>query len=720
MKNLYLLIVGFLVISNNLLAQVAINTDGSSPDNSAMLDIKSTTMGLLVPRLTQAQRDAILSPAAWLVIFQTDGTPGLYYNSGSTSLPVWTPVGSQWSTNGNKIFYNTGFVGIGVSNPASDLDIRGNNPDYGGVFMLGNSDLTHRIVLFGGRQNDPFPFINWKQGDPLRFTTDEGGWSEKMRITSDGKVGIGTTVPDNSALMELSSSSKGFLPPRMTFADRQAINNPADGLLVYCTNCGSTGSGAVSIYMNGQWYSLSVNCDLPLQPVGAANVPSYNQIIWNWNTVPIALGYKWNTVNNYSTAIDVGTGTSYTETGLSCWKTYTRYAWAYNSCGVSPADVLTGATSPILFTTPVAGIQIARTNSIVWNWNSVNGAKGYMWNRVNDYSTATNLGNTLTITESGLLCNTAYTRFVWAYDSCGYSTATALTETTNSSPSQPIALTSVPSTTQIIWQWGTLTNETISGSKWNTVNDYSTATDLGATLTTTETGLLCNTAYTRYVWLYNTCDHSTATALTQSTTACCATSITINHIAGQVAPVTKTVTYGIVTNIPGEPDKCWISQNLGADHQANTVDDATEASAGWYWQYSFKQGYKHDGTTRIPNTTWNSGFSLPYGWIAANDPCTIELGSNWRIPTMSEWVDINTAGVWTSWNGPWASALKMHAAGSLTSGYGTLSNRGAWGNYWSSGQYDINRGESFSFNSTYTLLTYTLDANGFSLRCLRQ
>ena len=61
-------------------------------------------------------------------------------------------------------------------------------------------------------------------------------------------------------------------------------------------------------------------------------------------------------------------------------------------------------------------------------------------------------------------------------------------------------------------------------------------------------------------------------------------------MAGTVAPVDKTVTYGTVTNIPGETSKCWITSNLGADHQATAVNDATEASAGWYWQFNRHTG----------------------------------------------------------------------------------------------------------------------------------
>ncbi|MEI6436612.1 MAG: hypothetical protein WCP32_17430, partial [Bacteroidota bacterium] len=128
----------------------------------------------------------------------------------------------------------------------------------------------------------------------------------------------------------------------------------------------------------------------------------------------------------------------------------------------------------------------------------------------------------------------------------------------------------------------------------------------------------------------------------------CGSSFSINHVAGLVAPVSKTVSYGTVTNIPGETSKCWITSNLGADHQATAVDDATEASAGWYWQFNHKQGFKHDGVTRTPNTAWISGINESSDWISANDPCNIELGSSWHLPTYNEWYNVDNTGGWTT------------------------------------------------------------------------
>ena len=76
-------------------SQVAINNDGSLPDTSAMFDVKSTNKGILIPRMTQVQRNAIANPASGLLIFQTDNNCGFYFNSGTSRMPVWNSLGSN-------------------------------------------------------------------------------------------------------------------------------------------------------------------------------------------------------------------------------------------------------------------------------------------------------------------------------------------------------------------------------------------------------------------------------------------------------------------------------------------------------------------------------------------------------------------------------------------------------------------------------------------------
>jgi hypothetical protein len=199
----------------------------------------------------------------------------------------------------------------------------------------------------------------------------------------------------------------------------------------------------------------------------------------------------------------------------------------------------------------------------------------------------------------------------------------------------------------------------------------------------------------------------------------CGDSITIHHVTGDVAPVTKTVTYGTVTNIPGETSKCWITSNLGADHQAAAKDDSTEASAGWYWQFNRKQGYKHDGITRTPATLWIHSISENSDWTSANDPCYLELGNGWRIPTKTEWINVDAGGNWNDWNGPWDSALKMHAAGFLSWNYGSLINRGFEGDYWTGSQNTAFAGSYLYFDPASSNETTSSKGLGFTLRCIK-
>jgi hypothetical protein len=72
---------------------VGINT--TTPDASAALDVTSTNKGVLVPRMNQSQRAGISNPATGLLIWQTDGTSGFYYNAGTPASPSWIQLGAQ-------------------------------------------------------------------------------------------------------------------------------------------------------------------------------------------------------------------------------------------------------------------------------------------------------------------------------------------------------------------------------------------------------------------------------------------------------------------------------------------------------------------------------------------------------------------------------------------------------------------------------------------------
>jgi hypothetical protein len=122
MKKFTLFAAMFLLCLLQAAAQgIAVNGDGSDPDTSAILDVKSLNKGLLLPRMTLAQRNAIVTPAQGLVIYQTNGTKGFYfYDAG------WKPVADQLGNhiatediqlNNNRIANNTDTsVGISINN----------------------------------------------------------------------------------------------------------------------------------------------------------------------------------------------------------------------------------------------------------------------------------------------------------------------------------------------------------------------------------------------------------------------------------------------------------------------------------------------------------------------------------------------------------------------------------------------------------------------------
>lgn len=98
MKTIYLfLFIVAVALGNSVNAQgVAINSTSAAADASSILDVSSTTQGMLIPRMTMAERDAILILANGLIIYQTDNSPGIYAYDGAN----WDLAGSNTTTYG--------------------------------------------------------------------------------------------------------------------------------------------------------------------------------------------------------------------------------------------------------------------------------------------------------------------------------------------------------------------------------------------------------------------------------------------------------------------------------------------------------------------------------------------------------------------------------------------------------------------------------------------
>ena len=245
------------------------------------------------------------------------------------------------------------------------------------------------------------------------------GLYAQVGINNDG------SSPDNSAILDAKSTTKGFLPPRMNSVQRSAIGSPATGLVIFNTDCND-----LQLFNGTGWVPLG-NSGM-LQAPGAISgdvSPCVNAAgaIYSVSPVEGAAGYHWTvpagaiiTAGQGTRSVTVTFGTT---GGYVCAAPFND---CYRGTVACLAVGLQGAPA-----SPVAGTHVATATQVTWTWNAVAGATGYKWSMTNDYATATDLGISTSTTETGLACNTAYTRYAWAYNTCGNSAPCTLTQATS-------------------------------------------------------------------------------------------------------------------------------------------------------------------------------------------------------------------------------------------------------------------------------------------------
>jgi hypothetical protein len=197
MKNVVTFLALFLLAGLSVFSQVGINADFSSPDASAMLDVKSSTKGLLVPRMTIAERNAISNPAIGLLVFCTDNKY-FYSNKGTPATPNWVMMSTQWVSNGSDIYFSGGKAGIGTTNPDAVLTIAENSstPQLKLFQGSGTNYARMRLTNINGNTNgrywDIAGFIDATSasGDRVNIYNNTSG--DILSVRGNGSVGIGT------------------------------------------------------------------------------------------------------------------------------------------------------------------------------------------------------------------------------------------------------------------------------------------------------------------------------------------------------------------------------------------------------------------------------------------------------------------------------------------------------------------------------------------------
>lgn len=300
----------FTVISTNIYSQigVAVNTDGASPDASAMLDVKATNKGLLIPRLTSAQRVAITSPASGLLVYQTDNSIGFWYYNGT----VWHQLPSDnevWKTTGNggmnssSNFVGTtdnadlilrtnnlerirvqsnGNVGIGTTLANTKLDVQGGSLTVGTLY--GNSVMLGTLGSFDTRATNPNPetynmgIVSEFKNNTANGLADGGGhnsvlsirqWSSAGDWSGGGVHQLGFTM--NGNLWHRYSQTSGIWGAWKKYLSSADINGNTNYVAKFT---GANTLGNSRIFDNGN--HVGVGTTTPAQPLTVESANEWN------------------------------------------------------------------------------------------------------------------------------------------------------------------------------------------------------------------------------------------------------------------------------------------------------------------------------------------------------------------------------------------------------------------------------------------------------------
>jgi hypothetical protein len=280
---LIILFISFLASINLGYAQgVAVNTDGSTADPSAVLDVKSTAKGVLVPRMALSDRNLITSPAAGLLIYQTDNTPGFYYNAGTPVTPSWTLLGATGATGSAGA---SGPPGAGFANGSSagQVYLTGSSPfsPQAPQSVTGDISISSTAVT---SYNNIVPANKGGAGTINGILAANGaGTVNAASTTGSGSVVLATSPTlVTPALGTIASGNGATLTGLQNIANNSTAGN---SIVAALNNAGTTGTVAAVRLGTGATSTNFLRGDGTFATPPASNVFAYGGALANNTTI---------------------------------------------------------------------------------------------------------------------------------------------------------------------------------------------------------------------------------------------------------------------------------------------------------------------------------------------------------------------------------------------------------------------------------------------------
>lgn len=284
-----LVLVSAIVLNTEIEAQnVGINATGAAPNASAMLDIVSTTRGLLVPRMTTVQRTAIATPAQGLYVYDLTTNSFWFYN------------GTVW------------------------VELSENN----GWKLIGNN-LTGTEFI-GSINNQPF-MINTNN-------------TERMRVFGNGQIGVNTAAPAAANLFSVTATATERVAIAGFSSSTTTGNSAVYGEINSSASSRSYGVYGVFNGVNTGVISASGVCGITNNTTQGANyTTSLNRGVWGTlgNNVQYSFGVFGNVGTNLSTRTGGVLGQN--SNGTATWTSIAYFSAASTSYGVYSSNATNGS-----------------------------------------------------------------------------------------------------------------------------------------------------------------------------------------------------------------------------------------------------------------------------------------------------------------------------------------------------------------------------------------